>query len=289
MRLANLAGRPHLITSNGAVDVVDASGGRFGPDPQRIYAQWAELRAWEGEADLPEGRPFDQSELRSPVPAPAQLVAIGLNYRDHAAEAGFTVPEGLPPVFTKFTTSITGPYTTVRLPEGNVDWEVELAVVIGDVAFEVTEDQAWDHIAGYTVAQDLSERILQMSGPAPQFGLAKSHAGFTPLGPWLVTPDEIPDPATLRLTTAVNGEIVQDGSTRDLVFPVPTLIARLSRIITLLPGDVILTGTPAGVGMGHTPPRFLAAGDTLTTRIEHVGTLEQHFTRHVLETAASVA
>ncbi|MFJ3306962.1 fumarylacetoacetate hydrolase family protein [Streptomyces sp. NPDC086549] len=278
MRLANLTGRLHLITDTGAVDVADASGGRFGPDPQKVYPQWADFRAWAGGASLPEGRPYDRTELDSPVPAPSQLVAFGLNYRDHAAETGLAVPEGLPPVFTKFASSLTGPYTTVRLPEGNVDWEVELAVVIGTTASHVTEAAAWDHIAGYTVAQDLSERVLQMSGPAPQFSLGKSHAGFTPLGPWLVTPDELPDPADLRLTTHVNGEVVQDGNTHELIFPVPTLIARLTRVITLYPGDVILTGTPAGVGMGQNPPRYLAPGDVLTSRIEGIGTLEQHFT-----------
>ncbi|MEV7389171.1 fumarylacetoacetate hydrolase family protein [Streptomyces sp. NPDC091215] len=278
MYLANLAGRLHLVTDARAVDVADASDGRFAPDPQEIYAHWADFRAWAQEADLPEGRPYDRGELGSPVPAPSQLVAVGLNYRDHATETGYAVPEGLPPVFTKFTSSLTGPYTTVRLPEGDVDWEVELAVVIGRTTSHITEAEAWDHIAGYTVAQDLSERVLQMSGPAPQFSLGKSHAGFTPLGPWLVTPDELPDPADLRLTTQVNGETVQDGNTRDLIFPIPTLIARLAQVLTLRPGDVILTGTPAGVGMGRTPPRYLAAGDTLTTRIEGIGSLEQRFT-----------
>ncbi|MFE2580904.1 fumarylacetoacetate hydrolase family protein [Streptomyces sp. NPDC059378] len=278
MRLANLTGRLHLITDTGAVDVADASDGHFSPDPQKIYARWADFRAWADGVSLPEGRPYEREELGSPVPAPSQLVAFGLNYRDHAAETGLAVPEGLPPVFTKFASSLSGPYTTVRLPEGNVDWEVELAVVIGATASHVTEAAAWDHIAGYTVAQDLSERVLQMSGPAPQFSLGKSYAGFTPLGPWLVTPDEIPDPARLRLTTRVNGETVQDGNTGDLVFPVPTLLARLTEVLTLHPGDIILTGTPAGVGMGRTPPRYLAPGDVLTSRIEGIGTLEQRFT-----------
>ncbi|MFD7875857.1 fumarylacetoacetate hydrolase family protein [Streptomyces sp. NPDC059766] len=278
MRLANLTGRLHLITDTGAVDVADASDGRFSPDPQRIYARWADFRAWADGVSLPAGRPYGREELGSPVPAPSQLVAFGLNYRDHAAETGLAVPEGLPPVFTKFASSLSGPYTTVRLPEGNVDWEVELAVVIGATASHVTEAAAWDHIAGCTVAQDLSERVLQMSGPAPQFSLGKSYAGFTPLGPWLVTPDEIPDPARLRLTTQVNGETVQDGNTGDLIFPVPTLLARLTEVLTLHPGDLILTGTPAGVGMGRTPPRYLAPGDVLTSRIEGIGTLEQRFT-----------
>ncbi|WNM34773.1 fumarylacetoacetate hydrolase family protein [Streptomyces sp. Li-HN-5-11] len=285
MRLANLARRLHLITDSGAVDVESASDGRFDADPQKIYARWPEFRAWAETADLSQGRRYAREALGAPTPAPAQLVAVGLNYRDHATETGFSVPDGLPPVFAKFASSLSGPYTTVRLPEGNVDWEVELAVVVGATASGVSEEQAWQHVAGYTVAQDLSERVLQMSGPAPQFSLGKSHAGFTPLGPWLTTLDEIPDPTSLRLTTEVNGEVVQDGTTRDLLFPVPALIARLSRIITLWPGDVILTGTPAGVGMGCTPPRYLAPGDILTTRIEGLGTLEQRFTAQPQDTA----
>ncbi|MFE2062537.1 fumarylacetoacetate hydrolase family protein [Streptomyces sp. NPDC059467] len=179
MRLANLAGRPHLITDTGAVDVAHASGGRFDPDPQKIYAEWAGFRAWADGAALPEGRSYDRGELDSPVPAPSQLVAFGLNYRGHAAETGLAVPEGLPPVFTKFASSLTGPCTTVRLPKGNVDWEIELAVVIGATASHVTEAAAWEHIAGWTVAQDLSERVLQMSGPAR----SSASASHTPVSP----------------------------------------------------------------------------------------------------------
>ncbi|MET9001840.1 fumarylacetoacetate hydrolase family protein [Amycolatopsis sp. NPDC004169] len=277
MKVANLAGRLHLITATGAVDVADVSAGRFDPDPARIYRRWREFVAWERETALPRGRTFDPAELGPPTPEPSQLVAIGLNYREHAAETGVPVPEGLPPVFLKFRSSLSGPYTTVRLPEGDIDWEVELAVVIGATADRVSESDAAEVVAGYTVAQDLSERILQMSGPAPQFGLAKSHPGFTPLGPWLVTPDEIPDPADLRLSTLVNGEPVQDSSTRDLLVPVPALIAGISHVATLYPGDVILTGTPSGVGMGRTPARYLSPGDTVVTRIEHIGSLWQHF------------
>ncbi|MBL0885153.1 fumarylacetoacetate hydrolase family protein [Myceligenerans indicum] len=277
MRIANLAGRLHLLTEAGAIDVADAGGGRFDPDPQQIYSQWAAFRTWADSAELPPGRPYDPADLGSPVPAPAQLIAVGLNYRDHAAEAGFAEPEGLPPVFGKFVSSISGPRTDVRLPEGDVDWEIELAVVIGAAASAVAEERAIGHVAGYTVAQDLSERRLQFSGPAPQWGLSKSYAGFTPLGPWLVTPDELPD--MLSLTAELNGETVQDGNTADLIHPVRRLVARLSEVVTLLPGDVILTGTPAGVGMGRKPPRYLRPGDVLTSTIDGIGTLEQRFTR----------
>ncbi len=277
MRIANLAGRAALITDTGAVDVATASDGRFGPEPHGLYAQWAQFRDWAATADTSSAQPYDPALLCAPTPTPAQVLAIGLNYREHAAESGLAAPEGIPPVFTKFVSSLSGPYTTVTLPPGKVDWEVELAVVIGATATRVAEADAWDHIAGLTIAQDISERALQLSGPAPQFSLGKSHPGFCPLGPWLVTPDEFADPSALRLTSAVDGETVQDGNTRDMIFSVPTLIARLSEVVTLYPGDLILSGTPSGVGMGRKPPRFLAPGETLVSTIEGIGTLEQRF------------
>ncbi|MET9452917.1 fumarylacetoacetate hydrolase family protein [Streptomyces cinerochromogenes] len=279
MRIANLAGRLVLVTDGRAVDVQKASGDLFSPDPQAVYSRWAEFRDWAARADLGDGVPFDPADLGAPAPAPRQLLAVGLNYREHIAEAGFTTPEGMPPVFTKFATSITGPVTEVTLPPGgHTDWEVELVVVVGRRAHHVPEADAWSHVAGLTVGQDLSERILQMDGPAPQFGLAKSYPGFTPTGPWLVTPDEFDDPDDLELTCAVNGEEVQRGRTSRLIFSVPALIAKLSGVLPLLPGDVVFTGTPSGVGLGRTPQRWLAAGDELVSSIEGIGELRQRFT-----------
>ncbi|REE95656.1 fumarylacetoacetate hydrolase family protein [Thermomonospora umbrina] len=279
MRIANLAGRLVLITDAGrAVDVSAASAGLFDPAPQAVYTRWAEFRAWADDADLPPGVGFEVSDLGSPVPAPRQLIAVGLNYRDHADESGFAVPEGLPPVFTKFVSSITGPVTTVRLPEGgHTDWEVELVVVIGSEARNVAEGDAWGHVAGLTVGQDISERVAQMAGPVPQFSLGKSFPGFTPMGPWLVTPDAVADPSDLGLRSEINGEQVQKGRTRDLVFSVPALIARLSAVLPLLPGDAIFTGTPAGVGFGRSPQRWLAPGDELVSTIDGIGELRQTF------------
>lgn len=278
MRIANLAGRLVLIRGDRAVDVEQASGGLFPADPQAVYARWARFRAWAEAADLPEGEPLVLEDLGSPTPAPAQIFGIGLNYRDHAGESGFEVPEGLPPVFTKFRASIAGPVTQVRLPEGgHTDWEVELVVVIGAEARNVAAEHAWDHVAGLTVGQDLSERVAQFQGPAPQFSLGKSLPGFAPTGPWLVTPDEFADPDDLALGCAVNGEKMQDGRTGDLIFPVSELVARLSALLPLYPGDVIFTGTPAGVGLGRTPPRWLAPGDVLVSEIEGIGTLTQTF------------
>ncbi|MEW5625430.1 fumarylacetoacetate hydrolase family protein [Streptomyces hydrogenans] len=278
MRIANISGRLALVVDGRAVDVEKASGGRFSADPQAVYERWEEFRSWAAAAELPAGTALDPAELGSPAPAPRQTLAIGLNYRDHAAESGFAVPEGLPPVFTKFVTSITGPVTEVKLPTGgDTDWEVELVAVIGRRAEGVHEADAWSHVAGLAVGQDISERVGQLTGPAPQFSLGKSHPGFAPIGPWLVTPDEFDDPDDLELRCAVNGEEVQKGRTRDLVLSVPALIARLSAVLPLLPGDVVFTGTPAGVGIGRDPRRFLAAGDVLVSSVEGIGELRQTF------------
>ncbi len=284
MRIANLSGRLVLITGGigepRAVDVAAASGGLFGPDPQPVYERWADFRSWAAGASLPEGTGFDVADLGAPAPSPRQLLAVGLNYRGHAAESGFAVPEGLPPIFTKFASSITGPVTTVRLPEGgHTDWEIELVLVIGTAARNVPEADAWNNVAGLTIGQDVSERIIQMAGPAPQFSLGKSLPGFTPMGPWLVTPDEFSDPDDVGLRATINGEEVQKARTSDLIFPVPVLVSRLSAVLPLLPGDVIFTGTPAGVGLGRDPQRFLADGDELISTIEGIGELRQRFTR----------
>ncbi|MGW0948869.1 fumarylacetoacetate hydrolase family protein [Streptomyces sp. NPDC002623] len=280
MRIANLSGRLVLITDDQAraVDVEKASGGRFGADPQAVYERWAEFRSWAGSAELPQGQRFEAARLGSPAPAPRQLLAIGLNYRAHASESGFEAPEGLPPVFTKFATSISGPVTEVALPpEGHTDWEVELVAVIGARAERVSEADAWSHIAGLAAGQDISERITQLAGPVPQFGLGKSFPGFTPIGPWLVTPDEFDNPDDLELSCSINGEEVQKGRTGDLIFSVPALVSKLSAVLPLLPGDVLFTGTPAGVGLGRDPQRWLAPGDVLVSSVEGIGELRQSF------------
>ncbi|MBP0457200.1 fumarylacetoacetate hydrolase family protein [Streptomyces montanisoli] len=278
MRIANLSGRLVLIRDGLAVDVERASDGGFTAEPQAVYERWEEFRAWAGRADLPMGTAFEPADLGSPAPAPRQILAVGLNYRDHAAESGFSEPDGLPPVFTKFATSISGPVTEVTLPAGgHTDWEVELVAVIGRRAEGVLEADAWSHVAGLAAGQDISERVAQLAGPAPQFSLGKSLPGFAPIGPWLVTPDEFDNPDDLELRCSVNGEEMQKGHTRDLIFSVPALIARLSALLPLLPGDVLFTGTPAGVGMGRDPQRWLAPGDELVSAIEGIGELRQTF------------
>ena len=279
MRTGNLSGRLVLLTDDGsAVDVERLSGGRFAADPQAIYARWDEFRAWAATVRLPAGTPFEARDLGAPAPAPRQILAVGLNYREHAAESGFEVPEGLPPVFTKFASSLTGPVTDVRLPVGgHTDWEVELVVVIGAPAYRIAEHDAWSHVAGLTVGQDLSERRVQLAGPAPQFSLGKSYPGFAPTGPCLVTPDALPDRDDLVLGCSINGEAVQKARTGELLMPVPALIARLSAVLPLYPGDILFTGTPAGVGLGRRPPRWLADGDELVSYVAGIGELRQTF------------
>jgi 2,4-didehydro-3-deoxy-L-rhamnonate hydrolase len=280
VRVANLCGRLALVTADGtrALDVQGASGGRFDSSPQRIYDEWAEFVSWADRVDLAAAEPFSASELGAPAPAPRQVFAIGLNYRAHAAESHFDVPDEPTVMFTKWPSCITGPVTTVELPAGgHTDWEVELVAVIGRSAHRVAQDQAWDHVAGLTVGQDLSERITQTSGPSPQFSLGKSLPGFGPTGPWLVTPDEFENPDDLELGCAIDGEQMQKGRTRDLVFSVPALISRLSHKLPLLPGDLLFTGTPAGVGLGRTPPRYLAPGEELVSYVRGIGELRQRF------------
>jgi 2-keto-4-pentenoate hydratase/2-oxohepta-3-ene-1,7-dioic acid hydratase in catechol pathway len=280
VRLANVSGRLALLVPDGAVDVHTASGGRFGPDPQAAFEAWPELVAWVAD-ERPETGPaeaYDEAELGAPAPRPRQVFAIGLNYVEHAVESGFTAPDTAPPVFTKFPACLTGPRTDVVLPRGgHTDWEVELVAVLGRRAFGVDRAEAWSCVAGLTVGQDLSERRSQMAGPSPQFSLAKSFPGFGPTGPCLVTLDELDDPDDLAIWATLNGEKVQDARTNQLIFDVPSIIAQLSAVVPLLPGDLIFTGTPPGVGMGRRPPRWLEPGDELVSGVEGIGELRQRF------------
>jgi PPOX class probable F420-dependent enzyme len=184
----------------------------------------------------------------------------------------------MPATFTKFPSSLNGPFGDVALPADTVDWEVELVVVIGAEAHRVAAADAWSYVAGLTVGQDISERTTQMAA-GRQFSLGKSFPGFAPTGPWLVTTDELDDPDDLALGCSVDGETVQDARTNDLIFPVSALVERLSAIVTLYPGDLIFTGTPSGVGVARRPPRFLAAGNVLETWIEGIGRLRNHITK----------
>lgn len=273
MRVASVDGRAVLLNgSGGGLDIAKASGGRFPAEPQALFEHWDPFREWaathSGDADLA----VDEAHFGAPTPAPRQVFAIGLNYASHAEEAAMGRPDA-PPVFTKFPTSITGPAATVSLPSANVDWEVELVVAIGRRAYEVAQERAWDHVAGVMVGQDLSERVVQLAGPVPQFSLGKSYPGFAPVGPALVTPDELADPDDVELGCQLDGEVLQRGRTRDMIFSVAELIARLSAVCPLLPGDIMFTGTPSGVGATRNPKRFLTPGSRLTSYADGVGEL----------------
>lgn len=200
-----------------------------------------------------------------------KFLCIGLNYSDHAEEAGMPIPEH-PILFLKANSAISGPHDDILLPRGSVatDWEVELGVVIGKTAKYVTEAEALDHVAGYCVINDVSERDFQTKRTG-QWTKGKSCDSFGPIGPWLVTKDDVADPQSLRLTCDVNGERMQTGSSDKMIFTIAQIIAHLSEMMTLHPGDVIATGTPPGVGMGMTPPKYLKPGDVVRLEIEGLG------------------
>jgi 2-keto-4-pentenoate hydratase/2-oxohepta-3-ene-1,7-dioic acid hydratase in catechol pathway len=280
MRFGTLRGRFVLESEGRVLDVATASSGALPADVRVALSRWDEVRAWAATADVSTGTTFDEAELGPPVPDPRQVFAVALNYRPHAAEAGFTAPDE-PLVFTKFSSCITGPVTTVTLPGGNVDWEIEVVAVIGRGGHHITRSQAWDAVAGLTCGQDLSERLTQMRGTPAQFSLGKSFPGFGPIGPVAVTPDSFPDRDDIgfesELRSGTTTEILQTGRTADMIFPIDDLVARLSEICTLLPGDLIFTGTPAGVGGARTPQRFLSAGDELVSTIEGIGVMRHRF------------
>jgi 2-keto-4-pentenoate hydratase/2-oxohepta-3-ene-1,7-dioic acid hydratase in catechol pathway len=219
---------------------------------------------------VPEG-----TRLGSAIGRPSKIICIGLNYRDHAEESGMQIPKE-PVVFFKSTTALTGPNDGVVIPRDSqkTDWEVELAVVIGKRASYVSEENAAAHIAGYILHNDYSERAWQLERGG-QWVKGKSADTFAPLGPWLATADEIADPHNLRLWLKVNGESKQDGNSSNLIFKIPFLISYLSNFMTLLPGDVISTGTPAGVGLGFKPPQYLKDGDVVELGIDGLGTQKQ--------------
>jgi 2-keto-4-pentenoate hydratase/2-oxohepta-3-ene-1,7-dioic acid hydratase in catechol pathway len=281
VRIVNQSGRLGLVTGDEIIDVAEASQGRFAPDIQAIYPRWDEFREWaqphsadiaDADASVPAG-----PRIGPPVPRPPQIFAIGLNYREHAAESGLELPK-TPMVFTKFPASVTGPYDDIVLPPGEVDWEVELVAVIGRTARHVPRSEAWSYVAGLTVGQDVSERAMQVAPPTPQqFNLAKSFAGFAPIGPQLVTADEFENPDDVGIECFLGGEQMQKTRTGDLIFTIPQLVSYLSGVLPLLPGDLIFTGTPSGVGWARSPQRFVQPGEVLTTSAERIGEMKNRF------------
>ena len=230
---------------------------------------WLELHADKCPA-VPAG-----SRLGPCIARPSKIVCVGLNYAQHAAESGMDAPKE-PVLFFKSTTAICGPYDPLIIPKGSekTDWEVELAVVIGQKASYVPIEKAMEHVAGYCVHNDYSERAYQLERSG-QWVKGKSCDSFAPLGPWLVTADEVPDPNNLRLWLTVNGQAMQDSSTADFIFNVPFVVSYISQFMTLLPGDLISTGTPQGVGLGQKPPKYIVPGDVIRLGIEGLGEQEQ--------------
>lgn len=228
----------------------------------------------QGTLPIEEGEHIKLEDVRllAPLAAPPRLFCIGLNYRDHAIESGMLIPE-TPVVFFKVASSIVGPEAPVVLPSNSqqVDYEAELAVVIGEGGFRIPASEAMKHVFGYTILNDVSARDIQLA--TSQWSMGKSFPTFCPMGPAIVTADEIKDPHRLNISLSIDGETLQNSSTRELIFGIPALIEYLSSITPLEPGDVISTGTPPGVGLGRTPKRWLKPGETMTVAIEGLGEL----------------
>ncbi len=261
------AERPGVLTAEGIVDLRK----RLPEVPdicERFFREGWLDRAARAAADQP-GEPME-IRFGPPVHRPSKIICLGKNYAEHAREGGFDAPER-PLLFCKATTALAGPTDPIELPEssGQVDWEAELAVVIGREGKRIRRAEAFQYVAGYTVMNDVSGREAQFGDG--QWFRGKSFDTFAPLGPCLVTPDEIPDPGALAVESRVNDRPMQSGNTRDLIFDIPFLIEFISRDMTLLPGDIISTGTPAGVGIFRDPPVTLSAGDVVACRVEKVG------------------
>lgn len=270
-RLANIEGRAALVAGGYFYDLAEVSGGALGSDPMHAIADAEPLGALSATlaGQTPTGS-LAEVTLAPPVPRPQKSFGVGLNYQAHAAEGGMEVPEA-PLVFTKFPSCIVGPTADIEMRSDGCDYEGELLVVIGPGGKDISVDDAWDHVIGLSVGQDVSDRPAQFASKPPHFDLGKSFDTFGPTGPVLVSLDEVPDPANLRIVTMVNDDVRQDDTTANMIFDVPTLIAYLSRITTLVTGDLIFTGTPEGVGA--TQGKYLEDGDIITTTIEGIGTM----------------
>ena len=263
--------RPGLLLAEGIVDLRD----RFDaiPDIGEAFFRQGWLERLKG-IDAPVEK--STARLGPPVAHPSKIICLGKNYREHASEGGFDVPAA-PLLFCKTANTLNGPFDPVLMPRsaGQIDWEVELAVVMGREAKRVDARSAMDYVAGFTVMNDVSSRQAQFADS--QWFRGKSFDTFAPMGPCLATPDELGDIADLRLTATVNGTVMQDGNTGDMIFSVAELIADISRDITLLPGDILSTGTPAGVGIFRDPPVVLKAGDVVECSIQGIGTIRNRF------------
>lgn len=270
-RLANVNDRSALVNDTGYYDIAEASGGALSSDPMDAIADTAALHALGARlSGLQPTGSLEGVTLGPPIPRPRNSFAIGLNYQAHVAEAAMDAPE-VPLVFAKFPSCIVGPDADVELRCDAGDYEAEMVAVIGKAGRDIAEADAWDHVAGVMVGQDISDRTLQFAAKPPHFDLGKSRDTYGPTGPYLVSTDLLADRDDLAITCDINGERRQDGSTANLIFGVPELVAYISSIVTLAPGDLIFTGTPEGVGAAQLT--FLTPGDVITTTIAGLGTL----------------
>jgi 2,4-diketo-3-deoxy-L-fuconate hydrolase len=271
-RFANVSGRSVLVDENDSwYDLERITAGGVAADPMDALVDGSALHAANaglGEA-TPDGSLVD-ADLGAPVPAPRNAFGVGLNYRNHAAESNMELPKN-PLVFTKFTSCIVGPFSDVELRSVTGDYEAELVVVIGEGGRDIATADAWDHVLGLTVGQDISDRALQFAAKPPHFDLGKSRDTYGPIGPVLVSPDSFPNPLDLGITCDINGDRRQDDRTSSLIFGVADLIAYISSVITLAAGDLIFTGTPEGVGAAS--KTYLAQGDEIVSTIEGIGTI----------------
>lgn len=272
-RFASKNGRAHLVVGadNRLVDLAEASGGKFSSEPIDAFRRWSEVREFATTVSPDAGTTVDVDTLDAPSPWPTQVFGIGLNYRSHAEESGLPIPAS-PLTFTKYSSSIAHGNADIPVVGGAIDWEVELVVVISDGGRDISVDDAWNHVAGIAVGQDVSDRALQFASQPPQFSLGKSRKNYSPFGPWLVDAAAVSDRDALHMTCTLNGETVQDTNTNDLIFNVSDIVSYLSGIVQLLPGDVIFTGTPGGVGVSRKPQVFLKPGDVLVSTIDGIGT-----------------
>jgi 2-keto-4-pentenoate hydratase/2-oxohepta-3-ene-1,7-dioic acid hydratase in catechol pathway len=268
-KLLNVEGRASLASAEGYVDLATLSGEPELSDPMSAVVRHRELHALADAAArrAPDGQ-IAGAAIGPPVPSPRQVFGIGLNYRDHAAETGAEEPPA-PLTFAKFPSCVAGPCDDVALSGDHVDWEVELVVVLGERCRDVPPQRAWDQVAGVTLGQDVSDRVVQRTGLPPQFCLGKSFAGYGPIGPALVSVDSLDDADDVELRCVVSGEEMQHARTSQLIFSVPTLIAYLSSICELYPGDLIFTGTPSGVGAAR--GRYLREGDVIESSSPAIG------------------
>lgn len=268
---ANIDNRACLVRGDNFYDLNRITQDAIGSDPMSALSDIDALH--QVSSALPNNEPdgsLSDAKLGAPVPKPRNSFGVGLNYKDHAEESKMDLPES-PVIFSKFPSCIAGPFDDVELRATSGDYEAELVVVIGRITRDVIAEDAWEHVAGVTAGQDISDRRLQLGARPPQFGLGKSRDTYGPTGPLLVSPDSFANADDLQLTCEINGDPRQDARTSSLIFDVPYLVSYLSEVMTLVPGDLIFTGTPSGVGMPD--KRFLVAGDVITTTVEGVGTM----------------